>query len=231
MDLDQLDAEHGGRMVVGTKGRTFTLPAAADLGWEDLVTVASNANFFIRLVWPPEEPIEAWKIDGVQQAWLAHNGLPEVDQMRRLIYMLERYGAGIEPDLRIHYRMSLGELWRSRQWRELLGLIDHLPPNSHMNQLLMNDEEHLRSALQRQKRGGTGASSMSEWSTTNSMLATLIDAVNRNSVITQAVSSSGGSKPSYEPYPRPATALDKIRNDLERERHENMNSILLRDRD
>lgn len=231
MDLTQLDGERGGPLVVQLGGEPVTLKSAAELPWKVVAYVSTNIHRFAYVIWPREVNIPAWKLDRVYTVWLAHNGLPDADQIQRLLYMMERYGDGIEYDFRSHLNLSLGDLWRARRWREILNLIDRLPSNSHMNQLLVNDEEHLAQVMARQQerdQAPTGPS-MSDWSQTNALLATLIDAVNRGTETAKGIANPK-SRPSVQPTQRPRTAADAVRYRLDKQRHEEMNSILLRNR-
>lgn len=234
MDLTHLDAQRGGPMNVRVAGRVVTLKPATEIPWRVLVIMMTKPAYFLGIVWSDEEArLPVGKIGRIMEAWRIHNGLPPTEQLRRLIYMCERYGDGIEYDLQAHLGLSFGELWRDRKWREILNYIDHLPTNSQMNHLLTNDEEYLEEVMSHEKPGDSGGyrPSMSDWSLTNSLLATLIDAVNRNSVVTQAVAGGKGPKPTVTPFPRPLTAADTVRYRLDKKRHEEMNAILLRGRD
>lgn len=231
MDLDQLDGERGGPLTVQLDGEIVTLKSARDLPWKVVAYAATDVHRFAFVVWPAVVPIPAWKLDVAHRVWLTHNGLPETAQLQRLVYMVQKYGEGIEYDLRHHLGVSLGDMWRDRQWREILSLIDRLPTDSHMNQLMTNDEQHLEEVLRRQKTGESGpnAPSMSDWSLTNSLLATLIDAVNRSTETAKGIANPK-SRPSVQPYPRPRTAADAVRYRIDKERHDEMNKILLRNR-
>lgn len=230
MDLDQLDSELGGPMRVRVDGKVYEVPPATELPWRVVQACVSNANYFMKLVWPREARIAAWKIDAAQQRWIVHNGLPFAGQLTRLVYMLKKFPDAIEADLRAKFDVSMGDMWRDRHWRELLSLIDHLPRDSHMNKLLSQDEEYMKRVLA--KNGdGSGKPSMADWSQTNAMLADLIDAVQKNTIAVQVYSGNHkGPQPKIDPYPRPATAAAKVRRDLDRQAHEEMNAILLRNR-
>jgi hypothetical protein len=232
VDLDLIDAELGGPMVVRLGIELLTLPPAADLPWKAVVAVITNPAAFLMAVWPRGVDIPHWKVGPLQQAWIRHNGLPDEHQARRLVYMMQKYYNGIEYDLRDRLGLSVGDLWRERRWRELLTYIDHLPSNTHMNRLLTSDEEHMEAILRGQKKGtpGSGRPSMSDWGQLETMMATLIDAVNRNTAMQQAIANPKGAKPRIEPYPRPYSAADKIRNKIQKQEHESMVNLLLRDR-
>lgn len=228
MDLDQIDFERRGPMLVGHNRIVITLPAATELPWRQVVTVADDLMLFGALVWPNDVRISVRKLELVQRAWMAHNGLPEVPQMRRLTSMVQRYHDGIEFDFRTHFRLSFGDLFRERRWREILNYLDQLPANSQMNRLLSLDEEYMESVLRSQK-GDQGPSrpSMADWSLTNSLLATLIDAVNKNTATQTAIANPKGAKPRIEPTPRPLSLVEKIERRIQKERHEEMVGRLL----
>lgn len=230
MDLDQLDAEKLGPLAVLLDGELQTVPSAGDLHWKTVLAAIGSPHYFSLLVWPPDVPLKSWQIEAAQAAWCRHNGLPSIDQARRLIFTLEKYYSGIEYDLGTR-GISLRELWRARRWRELLNYIDLLPTDSHKNRLMTADEEYMEAVIRASAQGGprTGPS-MADWSQTNAMLAVLIDAVNRNTAVTQAVAQSKGPKPSFDPYPRPITAADRVRYRMEKEAHQSMVSMLLPDR-
>jgi hypothetical protein len=229
VDLDLIDAERHGPMRVIERGEIVVLPDAADLPWKTVAGSIDNPHFFYAHVWPAGAALTAWKLEAVQHAWVRHNGLPEIGQVRRLVYMLQRYYDGIEYDLHNHLGLSAGQLWRDRRWRELLAFIDRLPTNTHMNRLLTSDEEHMESLMRNEGKAGPGAGrpSMSEWGQLEAMVATLIDAVNRNTATQQAIANPKGAKPQVTPYPRPYSAADKLRTKIQKEDHEQMVSILL----
>lgn len=228
MDLDQLDAERHGPMNVMANGRLTVLPAAEDLHWKVVAAAALDVVYFKAYVWPPESGMFWWQAEMIRDAWVRHNGLLPGDQMRRLLYMLDRFYAGIEYDLHHHLGLSAGQLWRERRWRELLGYIDLFPANSHMNRLATKDEEHMEAIIRATKgESGSGAPSMAEFGQLESMMAVLIDSVNRLTATTTAIANPKGAKPRVQPYPRPETAADKIKNRILKENHESMVAMLL----
>ncbi len=229
MDVDLLDAEVGGPMGVLHLGEVITLPAATDLHWTQVMLAATNIWKFMATCWQPARRLSYIDLQLLWEAWRKHNGLPGPDQCNRLAYMVDRYFKGIEYDLRNHLQLSLGELWRARRWRELLGYIDMLPTNSHMHRLLTSDEEYMERVLTSKAERDderAGKPSMADWSLTNSLLAQLIDAVRQN---TQITVSASGSKQSLnlQPAPRPWTAADKVNYRIEQRKHEEMVSMLI----
>lgn len=232
--LDLLDAEIRGPMRVRVAGGIVELPAADSLSWRMILASLTDPLYFLGIVLPPDFPhIEWWKLEPLRRAWMQHNGLPDSQQAQRLVYMVERYWTGIEYDLRYRLDTSLGDLWRERRWRELLNLIDQLPAASQLNRLMADDEEHMEAVLRAQAKqsssGGSSGPSMAEWSQTNALLAKVLDAIRQNTAVTRAA--AGDKKqPNLQPEPRPRTALDRVRDRLERERHQSLANILLRDR-
>ena len=84
--------------------------------------------------------------------------------------------------------------------------------------------------LKRNKGTGSGKPSMADWSLTNSLLASLVDAVHKNIAVQQGIANPKAPKPHVEPYPRPATVTEKIEQRLRKEAHEDMVSKLLPNR-
>lgn len=228
MDLDQIDAERRGPMAVAVAGKQVSLAPATELSWRHVVLAASDDRYFGALVWPADVRLPFSKLGAVREAWRRHNALPDVGQMRRLVYMFERYYEGIEYDLRDKLGLSAGELWRERRWRELLGYIDRFPANTHMNRMLSLDEEHMQELLKNEKGDpGPKKPSMADWSLTNELLSTLIDAVNKNTAVNQGIANPKGPKPRIDPMPRPASVAEKIRLQLQKDRHQEMVGLLL----
>lgn len=230
LDLDQLDGEVGGPMRVLERDAIVVVPAATEFSWQVVRDAVTRTHVFATKVWPIDAELTAWRVPFAQQGWVRHNGLVAGNQAARLVQMMEKYGDGIEYDLRHHLDVSAGQLWRARRWRELLGYIDQLPTDTHKNRLMTSDEEHME-ALVRASKGkasGPGNPSMSDWGQLESMIAVLIDAVNRNTEVTHAVSTGKKAKPlKLGNYPRPATAVEKIEKRIQKDEHEAMVALLL----
>lgn len=119
-------------------------------------------------------------------------------------------------------------LWRRREWRRLLNLIDHLPPNCFTNAALANDEEYAEAILEHQRESGVDFSedkpagpSAVYWSPEMGQMATLIDKV---STLIEVQS----SKPKkVVPYPRPKTAFDEIRDAIMMDRKQKVHNYLV----
>lgn len=95
-------------------------------------------------------------------------------------------------------------LWRSRRWRFLLNLIDHLPTNSAFGEAIAQDDEL---AEQREPAASRGPS-ISEWSTDVALLSDLVDVALL--IRTEMWTLAGQKKtPPYRPMPRPSTAAER----------------------
>jgi hypothetical protein len=106
-------------------------------------------------------------------------------------------------------------LWRDREWRFLLNLIDHLPPGSFFVEALSDDEEYATAAL---ASGGQSNSAprMSTWSPVVDMLAVVND---RLGLIAALQAAANGGRQTLPPVPRPSTAFDRVRHVVAREKH------------
>ncbi len=229
MDLDQLDAEVGGPLSVRDGARIIAVPPATQFHWRTVAAAIRDKYAFAEFVWPRGMPLQNWKLDVIHLAWIRHNGLTPMPGLQRLVYMMEKYADGIEYDLRHHLDVSAGELWRGRRWREMLGYIDQLPNDSHKNRMLSLDEEHMGAiiASQRNRQPSDAKPSMADWGQLESMMAVLIDAVNRNTEVTHAVAPGKKQPLRISNYPRPATAAEKVEHDLQKKQHEDMVAALL----
>lgn len=118
-------------------------------------------------------------------------------------------------------------MWRKRRWRDLLNLIDWLPRDSAFMEAMSEDEE-LAENLLRQPRGKTPGHKVriSEFSPLRETLSDLYD---RQGEIVQAIIAAAGAKPpKLKPYPRPRTALDRLRDKHRYEKHRSTVARVLR---
>lgn len=217
-------------MRVLERGELVVVPPATDLHWKMVAAAIKSPRAFHAAVWPAGAHLTSWKLETAQLGWIRHNALPSADETQRLVYMFQRYYSGIEYDLRHHLHVSAGDLWRERRWRELLGYIDQLPANTHMNRLLTQDEEHMEHLLKNSRGNGTSRPSMADWGQLEGMVAVLIDAVNANTATQKAIANPKAPKPRIDPYPRPASAAEKVQRKMQKQAHEDMVKVLLRDR-
>ncbi len=128
---------------------------------------------------------------------------------------------------------DVGTLWRSRQWRMLLNLIDHLPQNTWYQAAMSTDPEHAAMLLEARDKAkkagqpdpGPSAPSLAIWSPEVDMLAKVVDGIGG---VQAAVIASGGGKPKEpKPVPRPANAMETARLRRKQAEHEKMKARLL----
>lgn len=104
-------------------------------------------------------------------------------------------------------------MWRRREWRKLLNLIDRMPRDSHTRQAMALDEEHVemvQTALETigEDRDTAGGPLLSEWSLNAELLAQVIDALTVNTHATMAA--AGAKTPKFKPVRRPQTAYERV---------------------
>lgn len=108
--------------------------------------------------------------------------------------------------------MDFRGLWRSRQWRKLLNLIDWLPRNSAFSEAMSNDEDLAAALLSRPKDERSKQARRPRVSEYSPELERLIDVVDRlGEVMAATVAAAGGKPPKVRPQPRPETAMDRLR--------------------
>jgi hypothetical protein len=141
--------------------------------------------------------------------------------------VIARYGQAIERDLLHRYHLDLATEWRSRRWRRLLNLIDHLPRNSAYFQALSNDDLFAAQMLDQEDTAKAGAKrAMSEWSVEVELLSSLLDRVGE--LISVTLAAAGAKKPpKVTPAPRPATAVERVRNRRRWEKHQWLTARML----
>jgi hypothetical protein len=99
--------------------------------------------------------------------------------------------------------VDLRDLWRPGRrltWRRLGVMVRHLPPESATKTALRNG---MTEAEYRQASQG-GDPSQGQWSHTDMLLASLIDAVRRTEYVMIRVNGGKGKPP--EPFPRPGAS-------------------------
>lgn len=131
--------------------------------------------------------------------------------------------------------MDLGELWRSRQWRKLLSLIDQLPGTSRLSEAIARDPEHVEQILEAQERAKAAGEAapqgprLVDYTPTVERLDQIIEALQSN---TRAVLAAGGAKPNnlpkFVPQPRPVTAYDHVQHQRRLAQHESLTRRILR---
>lgn len=134
---------------------------------------------------------------------------------------------------RVYPGIDPGALWRSRQWRMLLNLIDHLPQNTWYQAAVNDDPEHAEMVLAaREKAKKDGAPdpgpplpSLAIWSPEVDKLAQLIDEVRALQVA--VVRSNGGTAKDPKPVLRPGNAMASARLRKRQREHDRMKARLL----
>lgn len=167
-----------------------------------------------------------WKARALFEAWRLHYDLPTTQEVERLVYTIEKWPRAVEADLHMHANgTDLGEMWRTRRWRRLLLLIDHLPGHSYTAAATANDEEHatrLAEYLAEHENDDDKEDlgpPIHRWTPEVAAIADLINAVNAGFHKNFAAQVGGSSKagPPPTPYPTPKTAFGRAR---ERARYE-----------
>lgn len=149
--------------------------------------------------------------------------------MRRLAYLLARYGKAIERDLaRVYPGTDLAVEWRSRRWRRLLNFIDGLPRHSQFVEAMADDEEAAAAFLDREDQGDDAhqrGPRLSEYTPEREALDAILD---RLAEVTNAIVASSGVRPhKAKPAQRPRTATDRLRARRARASHERLVALVL----
>src|SRR5690606_3741564 len=123
VSIDRLERAQPGRRFRASVGEgVLSFPSPADLTVEELPGIyQTDGLFLIHLAAPEARGITIPAVRAIFGAWAAHHGLPEEDEFRRLLWMVDRYADAIEVDLswRGHDRVAL---WKERRLRHLLLL-------------------------------------------------------------------------------------------------------------
>jgi len=144
--------------------------------------------------------------------------------------LLSRYRDELEADFAEQYPgHDLTELWRSRQWRKLLNLIDQLRQPSRYHEAIADDDEHVAMILEAKERSKTEAEAgprLRDFSPEVDAMLRVVDAVNAN---TSAVIAAAGGKPRrVEPQPRPTTAFERVAHRRRSAKHQSLTARALR---
>lgn len=215
--LESLERAKGGEFSYRHGGVRHTMPDPASLPYELIIYALERDGHGIPVPRMPE-----WKRRLLVARWMAHHDIGTLDGARRLGYLIDRYSAAIEYDLRTYANgADLGALWRSRRWRYLLNLIDHLPGWSYFADAVSNDEEHAEMLVKAQQAQGADASAppvitgppLHTWTPERAALASVEDAVNRvaHALIVVNSDPKKGKPEPPKPVQRPSTAIEKAR--------------------
>lgn len=152
--------------------------------------------------------------------------------MRRLAYYLDKYASELEVDFIQRYPgEDVGRLWRSRRWRRLLNLIDHLPRTSFYYAAVANDEEHVEqivAAREGHPQEDSGPS-LTEYDGTAERLDRIADLMQQNTAAT--IAAAGAKPPMFQPQARPTTAFEKVAHRRKAAKHQQLTSRLVRRKD
>lgn len=125
-------------------------------------------------------------------------------------------------------------LWKSREFRRLLNLIDGLPLTSHYAAAMANDEEYIRAVLKANSGElpkSSASPSLTVWTQEAATLASLVDAVRANTAVLVKINSKpGASIPEVKPEPRPVTGWASVSIEVRLGKHRSLASRLLGDR-
>jgi hypothetical protein len=168
--------------------------------------------------------VEDEQADGVVHGALR---VAEPGGSERLAGTLIRYGEAIEYDLACR-GVDLAQEWRSRRWRKLLNLIDHLPAHSAYAEALAADEDLAELILSQPRPEGAAVVRISEWSSERAVLAEISDKL--SSVVAAVIAAAGSKPPPFVPSPRPKVAADRIRERQRVEAHLSLVDRLIPDR-
>jgi hypothetical protein len=124
----------------------------------------------------------------------------------------------------------LAREWRSRRWRRLLNLIDHLPGHSAYAEALAADEVLAEVILaQPEPPDRFRGPRVSEWTPERAALAEISDKL--SVLIATTVAAAGSKPPKVTPSPRPQVAADAVRERRRIEQHLRLVDMVLPDRD
>lgn len=231
-NLAALEAAHFGRFTFRHGGTVYTMMGPEDLGLHQILAVLDAEHL------PGTPPMPRWKRDRLFRAWVAYYDLPSLDQLRRLLFLVDRYRDAIEFDLRYHLNgLDLTTLWKQRRFRFLLNMIDHLPRHSWYTEAVSNDEEHAEMLAKADAARTEGNDEpyhppLHTWSDEVAVLTDILDATRRvgYAIIASNAEKGKAGKPP-EPAPRPQTALERLKKrakyDVRKERHDALAKRLL----
>lgn len=231
MTLDDLDREKLGPLAVTINNQRVELRSAASMKWQEVAACIDQLGAFTSLVVPKDVPLSPKMLDYLRGRWMEHNGLTPTDvATRRLARAMDKYFPAIEADFaHLYPGISPGALWRGRQWRYLLNLIDHLPQNTQYYHLLMQDEEHAAAVAEWKANNPQSKDDSPPWSTWSPEVELLTRIEDQLKIVANRVVAVHGQKaPKPEFAPRPKSALEKAVLRRRWERHEMLKSKLIK---
>lgn len=132
--------------------------------------------------------------------------------MIRLVGLCDRYGEAIAADLAAQ-GWDLIELFEGGRYAFTLNLIDHLPRSSHYAEALLSDEDYAEAVADLPRPRAEVP--VHEWTPELEALAAIVDRL--ADVANTVIASAGGKPGRVERYPRPVTAIDRVRSRRVRE--------------
>lgn len=235
MPLDDLDREKLGPLSVSVGDRRAELRPATSMAWQEVAACIHKVEAFIALVLPQDVAISSKGIERLHALWIGHNGLTGSDNAtRRLARALDKFNPALEADFARYYpSANVGELWRGRQWRYLLNLIDRLPQNSYYHHELMQDEEHAAAVAEwkakKQKEDGEEEDKAPPWSVWSPEVEVLTRIEDQIKVVAhRVIAAQGGKAPDPKFAPRPKSAIERAVMRKRWEAHESLADRLLR---
>lgn len=207
--------------IEGSEG--FVLPGAedlipaTDLPYHVVARCCDDDDVFIRAV-AGSRPMPRRDIAKVRSFWVLQQGLLSGDDLGRLQWVASTFRKELEIDLLQRLGLRLGDLWRERQWRLLLNLIDHLPRTTWTQSAMINHPEYAEHVskhvakrnLERDPDEFT-PDSLVDFTPEAALLMGVIDAVNALRHTLMVVNTPAGKQvPQIPPYPRPRTLVDTM---------------------
>lgn len=143
-----------------------------------------------------------------------------------LLRLLERYGEEIEYDL-LTQGIDPLELFHARRWRRLRSLILHLPRTSLTREAMVQDDEMVAELL-RANPSAAEPSRHPRFADFSPEVEALSDITDRLGDVVRGISGLAGKKPKpIKAVPRPRTAFDRVKDTIDRERHDSLAARLL----
>lgn len=214
--LALLDLEGSERFVLSRSHQEKPLVPAAKLSYETVVAALHDPRIFMQKV-AGSRSLPAQDIPALQRSWAVQNGLLMGAQLDRLLWILQRFRADVEYDLRKHLGLDLGAMWRARRWREILDSIDRLPRATWTYQSMVNDPDYAEAMAEARANAKDEGDDeppsrpLVESTPEVAAISDLIDAVNALRVTyIMANKKEGSPDPKIPPYPRPRTLLDTM---------------------
>jgi hypothetical protein len=119
-------------------------------------------------------------------------------------------------------------MWKSRRWRKLLNILEHLPRTSAYAQAMATDEELAAEVakLPESDRTAKWSRSYRDYSPEVEMLSALFDRLGELVRVTAAMRGGRGKQPQFAP--RPESAIERVRRRLAQDQHKRLTDRLIR---